>query len=172
MITYLKGDATRPVAEGPKVIAHVVNSVGGWGAGFVLALSKRWKEPEAAYRAWARDGEHPDVYGKSKGFTLGNVQLVKVNAPPDIWVANMMAQKGYGPRGTAPHRTDEPVHSIPLQYDELGICLLRVSGLAERLGASVHMPRIGCGLAGGKWGKVEPLIKQMLDGRQVYVYDL
>ncbi len=173
MITYLKGDATRPLGEGPKLIVHVVNSIGGWGAGFVLALSKRWREPEAAYRAWAHDGEHPDVFGKSKGFELGNVQLVKVLAPDDIWVANMVAQKGYGPRGTAPHRTeDEDDGKPPIRYDELGICLLRVSGLAERLGASVHMPRIGCGLAGGKWEKVEPLIKQMLDGRQVYVYDL
>lgn len=173
MITYLTGDATRPPAEGAKIIAHICNDVGGWGAGFVVAISRRWREPEAAYRDWARSGEHPDVYGKSKTFTLGNVQLVKVGAPSDIWVANMVAQKGYGARGTAPHQTeDEDDGKPPIRYDELGICLLRLNGIAERLEASVHMPRIGCGLAGGKWDKVEPLIKQMLDGRQVYVYDL
>tara|TARA_R110002111_G_scaffold227346_2_gene288919 strand:+ start:47395 stop:47511 length:117 start_codon:yes stop_codon:yes gene_type:complete len=35
------------------------------------------------------------------------------------------------------------------------------------------MPRIGCGLAGGKWDKVEPLIEQTLRtaGIDVYVYD-
>lgn len=41
------------------------------------------------------------------------------------------------------------------------------------LGASVHMPRIGCELAGGKWFRVEPLIQERLVGRgiAVTVYD-
>src|SRR5205823_6841477 len=51
-ITYLKGDATCPQAKGVKIICHVCNDIGGWGKGFVLALSKRWSEPEAAYRKW------------------------------------------------------------------------------------------------------------------------
>jgi len=35
------------------------------------------------------------------------------------------------------------------------------------------MPRIGCGLAGGKWTAIEPLIEQTLlvKGLDVYVYD-
>lgn len=45
---------------------------------------------------------------------------------------------------------------------------------ASRWNASVHMPRIGCGLAGGSWGKVEPIIQEELcdKGVQVFVYDL
>ncbi len=41
------------------------------------------------------------------------------------------------------------------------------------LGASVHMPRIGCGLAGGKWSRVEPLVTERLAKRDiaVTVYD-
>jgi hypothetical protein len=40
--------------------------------------------------------------------------------------------------------------------------------------ASVHMPRIGCGLAGGEWPKVEMLVKYFLTDRgiSVTVYDL
>jgi len=41
-ITYLQGDATVPVAEGMKIICHVCNVAGGWGKGFVVAISKRW----------------------------------------------------------------------------------------------------------------------------------
>ncbi len=43
--------------------------------------------------------------------------------------------------------------------------------VAER--ASVHMPRIGCGLAGGKWEVVEPLIEEHLSakGVAVTIYD-
>ncbi|EPJ40147.1 hypothetical protein STAFG_2811 [Streptomyces afghaniensis 772] len=35
------------------------------------------------------------------------------------------------------------------------------------------MPRIGCGLAGGKWSRVEPLIEERLirRGISVTVYD-
>jgi hypothetical protein len=40
------------------------------------------------------------------------------------------------------------------------------------LNASVHLPRIGCGLAGGKWEKIEPLINKLLidQGLNVFVY--
>jgi hypothetical protein len=44
---------------------------------------------------------------------------------------------------------------------------------AAELGASVHMPRIGCGLAGGRWERIEPLITRRLSehGIAVTVYD-
>ncbi|RAJ47078.1 hypothetical protein K353_00279 [Kitasatospora sp. SolWspMP-SS2h] len=56
--------------------------------------------------------------------------------------------------------------------------LLRSPGGAlaccHRLGASVHMPRIGCGLAGGRWERIEPLVTDRLTARgvPVTVYDL
>ena len=78
-ITYLIGDATAPDTRGPAVIAHVCNDSGGWGKGFVLAISRRWPEPEAAYRRWARSGEK---------FGLGMVQLVTVK--DHLSVANMV----------------------------------------------------------------------------------
>jgi O-acetyl-ADP-ribose deacetylase (regulator of RNase III) len=36
-------------------------------------------------------------------------------------------------------------------------------------GASVHMPRIGCGLAGGRWELIEPMIVTRLSDRDVAV---
>ncbi|WP_436847462.1 hypothetical protein [Streptomyces aureus] len=37
----------------------------------------------------------------------------------------------------------------------------------------MHMPRIGCGLAGGSWSRVEPLVTERLvrRGLSVTVYD-
>jgi hypothetical protein len=35
----------------------------------------------------------------------------------------------------------------------------------------VHMPRIGCGLAGGTWDRVGPIVDWTLDRRDVFVYD-
>ena len=153
-IRYVRGDATAPSVKGVKVIAHVCNDLGGWGKGFVLALSRRWPEPEAAYRAWHRDRASND-------FALGAVQFVQVE--PYVWVANMIGQRGMrtGSKGA------------PVRYEAIGTALGRVAGRAAGLEASVHMPRIGCGLAGGKWSRVEPLISDRLTRRgiPVTVYD-
>ncbi|MFI9250147.1 macro domain-containing protein [Streptomyces sp. NPDC053069] len=153
-ITYVRGDATVPSVRGAKVIAHVCNDIGGWGKGFVLALSRRWPEPEAAYRAWHRDRAKND-------FALGAVQLVRVE--PYVWVANMIGQRGVR-RGSK---------GVPVRYEAIDSALARLAGEVIGLGASVHMPRIGCGLAGGTWSRVEPLITERLAKRgiSVTVYD-
>lgn len=147
----VRGDATNPLAKGPKVIAHVCNDRGGWGKGFVLAISRRWAEPEAAYRAWYRGR------AGGNGFGLGGVQLVQVR--PDLWVANMVAQHGTKAGSAGP----------PIRYDALGRALSALGSSALERRASVHMPRIGCGLAGGKWDRVEPLILAELCVRDVAV---
>ncbi len=69
-LTIIKGDATSPQAKGPKVIAHVCNDVGGWGKGFVLAISRRWPEPERDFRRRHRERARND-------FALGAVRLVQ-----------------------------------------------------------------------------------------------
>ncbi|NNN35923.1 macro domain-containing protein [Streptomyces sp. S3(2020)] len=153
-ITYVRGDATAPSVKGVKVIAHVCNDIGGWGRGFVLALSRRWPEPEKEYRAWHRERASND-------FGLGAVQFVRV--APYIWVANMVGQRG----------TRTGSKGVPVRYEAIDTALERLAGRAAELGASVHMPRIGCGLAGGKWSRVEPLISERLVGKgiAVTVYD-
>jgi O-acetyl-ADP-ribose deacetylase (regulator of RNase III) len=155
-IRYVVGDATAPEAEGPAVIAHVCNDLGAWGAGFVVALSRRWPKPEAEYRAWYADRASND-------FDLGAVQLVPVE--PDVWVANMIGQEGLNP---APDGTP------PVRYDAIATALGVLAEWAGERRASVHMPRIGCGLAGGTWDRVEPVLESTLAGAgvEVVVYDL
>lgn len=151
-ITYHVGDATDPPMR-PAIIAHVVNDAGAWGAGFVVALSRRWPDAEADYRAWRRHGP---------GFRLGNSRMVAVTED-GLWVANMVAQHGIrrGPDGIP-----------PIRYDALAEALGRAAGSAAHLGAELHMPRIGCGLAGGTWDRVEPIIREACVGVPVHVYDL
>jgi O-acetyl-ADP-ribose deacetylase (regulator of RNase III) len=155
-INYVTGDATEPIGEGQKIVVHVCNDIGGWGRGFVVALSKRWAEPEKCYRAWHR-GEVSEI-----PFELGEVQFVAVGA--DLWVANLIGQ-----------RDVRHIHGIPpVRYDAIRKGLRRVSVEARTLAASVHMPRIGCGLAGGEWGEVGRIVEQELanQGIPVTVYDL
>jgi O-acetyl-ADP-ribose deacetylase (regulator of RNase III) len=153
-IAYLIGDATAPTTPGPKMIVHVCNDIGAWGKGFVMALSRRWPEPESQYQVW---------YAKRKtnDFGLGALQFVKVEN--DVWVANMIGQHGI-------RRTKE---GPPIRYSAVEKCLGRVAKKVVELEASVHMPRIGCGLAGGKWEEIEPIITRQLIEKDiaVYVYD-
>ncbi len=153
-LSVVRGDATNPQAKGPKIIAHVCNDLGGWGKGFVLALSRRWPEPERDYRRWHRERAGND-------FGLGAVRLVRVR--DDIHVANMIGQRGIRTGSAGP----------PIRYDAVRRCLVALAAQAVEHKASVHMPRIGCGLAGGKWERIEPLVQEALCARgiAVTVYD-
>lgn len=148
-LRYVKGDATRPMGEGQKMIIHVCNNERRWGSGFVVELSKRWKEPEELNKKMPMD--------------LGVVSFVQVEE--DITVANMIAQDGI--------RTS-PSDKAAIKYDALDKCLRSVHGMAMKHGASVHAPRIGAGRAGGDWGLIEAMLKDFLvrKGVDVTIYDL
>lgn len=152
-IKYLKGEATNPQTGRNKIITHICNDIGGWGKGFVLAISNRWKKPENEYREWFQNGEN---------FTLGEIQIVQVEN--DLWVCNMIGQ----------HKTISNSKGIPpIRYEAVEKCLEKLVDEALKLNASIHMPRIGCGLAGGKWEKIEPIIEKTLlkNNIEIYVYD-
>ena len=152
-INYIKGDATQPVAIGNKIIVHICNDIGGWGRGFVMAISKRWKKPENEYRNW---------YKSRENFKLGAVQFV--NVEPDIWVANIIGQHKIN--------SDEDGNP-PIRYEAVASGLDKVGDFAIEITGNVHMPRIGCGLAGGTWDKIEPLIISGISDKNIItnVYD-
>jgi len=155
-ISYQIGDATEPIGDDNKIIAHICNDIGAWGAGFVLAISKKWSKPEIKYRQW-HDCKLPGV-----NMELGAVQLLKVEE--DIWVANMIGQHGIRKSKGIP----------PIRYDAVRECLQKVAERAQTLEASVHMPRIGAGLAGGDWAIIEKIIEEELVQKDIptFVYDL
>ena len=147
MINYVDGDATQPIGEGQKLIVHCCNDIGAWGAGFVLALSKRWKRPEQVFTSEPR-------------LLLGTVQFVRVTK--DIVVANLVGQRGVAQwNGQA-----------PIRYGAVREGMETVAEYARKHNMSIHMPRIGCGLAGGTWDHIEPILMDKLKGLDVVVYDL
>ena len=146
MINFLIGDATQPIKI-PALIVHICNDCfpPAWGSGFVLAVSERWEEPEREFR-------------RRRNY-LGDVRFVEVT--DEITVANMVAQHGVGLK-----------HGPPKRYEALHECLIIVAEYAKINNLSIHMPRIGCGLAGGEWSAVRDVIDATLDGLEIFVYDL
>lgn len=149
-IKYINGDATRPISSGNKIIVHCCNNLGLWGAGFVLALSKRWPHCHQQYLEMFSDGRSP---------ILGTTQFVLVES--DIVVANIIGQNGV--------RT--PKNPRPVDYNAIKEGFRFVRKFAIENQASIHMPRIGCGLAGGDWSIIESLIVDELTSIDVTVYD-
>jgi O-acetyl-ADP-ribose deacetylase (regulator of RNase III) len=164
-LKYRLGDATQPYGNDNKVLVHICNDVGAWGKGFVVAISRRWPEPERQYRRWYRRRfitNHNHEGELEQPFQLGAVDYVKVEA--DLWVANLLGQRGLRPVKKRP----------PIRYNAVRKGLLNIADFASENQASVHMPRIGSGLAGGNWATIEQIIYQTLapSGIEVTVYDL
>jgi len=146
MIHVVKGDATL-IRERPAILVHIVNDIGAWGKGFVLAVSRRWPHVRSAYR------------GEWRGKRLGDVQFV--DAEPGLVVANLFGQRGIqGRRG-----------GRPIRYGAVRRGLRTVAWMAVATGACVHMPKIGCGLAGGDWNVVYRIVEEEMRGLDVFIYE-
>lgn len=148
MIRYITGDATRPQGEGLKVVAHVCNNVNRFGAGFAKAVAERWPYAKEVYI------QHPSK--KSLGM------LITAVVATNIRVCHMIAQDGL-------RSVSNPV---PLRYDALETCLFKLNDQCQQVECSIHMPRIGAGLAGGDWNRIEALINKCLPMQDVTIYDL
>lgn len=159
-LKYVVGDALEPIKDGKPLICHICNDIGAWGKGFVMAISKKYPIVKEIYQNQIR---------MKKNNNLGDIQVVNIDN--GTFIVNMIAQKGIYPK------KDENGNIIqPIRYEALAECLDKVTEFIvhEEQPISVHMPRIGCGLAGGTWDKVEKIIFDILikRGINVYVYDL
>ena len=144
-IQFITGDATDPIGTGNKIIAHVCNDIGAGGAvcpGHLQAMA-------------SAGGGISEIAGMSDArHTLPD------QVDPGIWVANMIAKGEFAPR------------TVFLQS------AMPRSGSAWDIGCRIaeiardhSHAAIGCGLAGGKWESVEPLIRIAIPATEVFVYE-
>lgn len=138
-LTEVVGDALTPRGVGPRIVAHIVpDSTTIWGGGgFAAALRKRFPEAWNEFR--------DQVHSHGEGLMLGRCYRGRLT--PDTLVMHMIAQRGVGPS------------KIPrIRYSALESCLKELKRWATKEHASLHMPRIGTGHAGGKWELIRELI--------------
>ena len=150
----LRGSALEPRGHGRQIIAHIVNDkTPNWGAGFARAVRNKYPSVQKDFKEWAI--MNPDK------FSLGNTNTSMVS--DELYIVSMIAQHGYG-ESVKPR----------IRYAALRDCLHQLKMIALSKGASVNMPRIGTGYAGGNWSYILELIDEMLvrNGINVTIYTL
>lgn len=153
MVKYVEGDMFGPLStdsfKGATILPHVCNDKGGFGAGFVVPLSRAYPKVRHSYLGWEDNRNHIHGPDDNPPFRLGETQFVNVN--DTLFVANMVAQTLGGVR--------------PLFYNHLARCMDAVANFViERNDAREYQSRIvapmfGSNLAGGDWNIIEKLIE-------------
>ena len=80
---------------------------------------------------------------------LGSV--IFSQADDDITIASLIAQEGFGP-SLFPR----------IRYAALGSCFESVVLRATKHSATIHMPKIGTGVAGGDWSTIEEMLDDVM----------
>jgi hypothetical protein len=152
-IQFITGDATAPCGSGTRILAHVVNdATPNWGAGFGRLVQQKWPLVQQAFR---------ESWFSSSRKHLGDTFFSE--AETGLSICQMVCQHGYG-------ASERP----RIRYAALRDCLLSLRDTALDEKASVHMPRVGTGEAGGSWTLISALIDEVLcaAGLSVTIYDL
>lgn len=153
MINYKVGNLFDDMASYKQpYILHIVNDIFTMGAGFVVPLSRKYPQTKKKYLA---------LRNKFRVIPQGYVLLTKEH---DATVINCVAQVGI-------YSKNNP---IPFRAKSLEVALIGVEEYltANDSNATILMPRIGCGLAKGRWADIEPIIQRYLNQFHVVVYTL
>lgn len=146
MIKYVEGDLFSTDAD---IIAHGCNCQGVMGSGVAKIVRDRYSK---AYHAYL------DLFD-DEGLSLGDVQFVLQN--DGKYIANCMTQNRFMPRNVC--------HA---DYIAIGTCMQTVKEFAQSKGLSIAIPKIGAGLAGGDWSKIEGILEEVFSDYDVTVYYL
>lgn len=136
------------------IIVHGCNAQGEMGAGVALAVRRKY---EGAYLVYRKAYEQNQL-------KVG--RIVPYHATRDaggtrLLIVNAITQEHYG------------THKRQVDYEGVYQCFERVAKLARETGLhDIHFPLIGCGLAGGKWSIIAPIIEETLDGLNAHLWVL
>ncbi|MBO6756363.1 MAG: macro domain-containing protein [Roseibium sp.] len=153
-IRLLHGNVLEPHNGGMKIICQLVNDKAvKWGGGVARKIAKRFPDAEEAYSEQVMKIPQRDRLGR----------VIFSKASEDVTIASLVGQEGFGP-SLFPR----------IRYAALQTCLEQVADHAASIGASIHMPKIGTGSAGGDWSTIEEMLDDVMvrAGLFVTVYDV
>ena len=151
-IRHVHGDVLKPRGEGLKIVCQLVNDTAKrWGGGIARQAAKLFPAAQKEFATWIADIDYRE--------RLGEVHFS--TALSHVVIASVVGQRGFG-------RSKEP----RVEYRAIQAGLERVAAFALSNNASVHLPRIGTGAAGGDWNTIEAMIEEQFveSGLNVNVY--
>ena len=149
-LEYRKGDLFS-VTEG--IIAHGCNAQGAMGSGVAGIIRSSYR---SAYKFYLHKYH-------TEGLKLAEVQIVKIEDSPKLYIANLITQEFYG-------KSDKRYVS----YDAVDECFANLMARNLR-GLTINIPKIGAGLGGGDWNVIEAIIKSNIENytdQNVVVWEL
>ena len=153
-IRIVHGDVLKPLGGGPKVICQLVNDKATkWGGGIARKMARRFPEAEERFTE--------TFIGLPHSARLG--QVIFCSVEDNITIASLIAQEGFG-QSLFPR----------IRYSALVDCLKKVTQHAKETAASIHMPKIGTGAAGGDWSTIEEMLDDAMvrEDLTVTVYEI
>ena len=153
-IHVVHGDILKPQGSGKKIVFQLVNDKAyRWGGGVARKFAKLYPDAEMIFKDALMEIPQNNRLGK----------VVYSRADDKITIASLIAQEGYG-RSQFPR----------IRYVALRQCLENIAIYAQDLGASIHLPKIGTGAAGGDWGIIEEMLDDTMvrSGLSVIVYEV
>ena len=132
------------------IIVQQVNCQGVMGKGLALSIKNKYSKVYTKYKALCNS--------KSSNELLGGVLYV---TDKNVVIANIFGQNGYG-------------HGCKYtDYFALKRGLEHIATVSKQTNLPVYLPyKIGCGLAGGDWNKVQDIIKSTMTDVNYYVCQL
>ena len=162
----IQGDLIRLAKQGTfDVITHGCNCLSNMGAGIAPQMAKAFGADEFEMEKWGPSIEKLGCIDWQTLFLDRNVKgLLKDNKETEddikLTVVNSYTQFLYGSRHT------DGV-SNPLDCEALTLCLRKINTLFR--GKHIGLPKIGAGLAGGDWNRIQKIIQTELKDMKISV---
>lgn len=146
MIVYKTGDV---LDSDEKYVAHGCNCSGGFGSGFAKAVKERYPSVREGYL---------HRYN-TRGWKLGEIQVLSVGDGSGREIANCAIQERYGKPNEGPYVSYPAIREV-------------VRNLVQTWPNGFAMPKIGAGRAGGNWDIISEIINEESGSVEVRVYVL
>jgi O-acetyl-ADP-ribose deacetylase (regulator of RNase III) len=154
-MNYIDGDLIKLAKEGKfDVIVHGCNCHSTMGAGIAPQMAKAFGCDRFSMELWGSDVNklgnidyQTFVLGENTIFSLED--LKNNRNEPELTVVNAYTQFNYG-------RNHADGDARPFDYEAFTVCMRKLNMIFPR--KRIGMPKIGSGLAGGDWNRIEKII--------------
>lgn len=153
------GDLIKLAKEGKfDVIAHGCNCLSTMGAGIAPQMAKAFGCDRFEMELWGPSVEKLGCIDYQT-FVLGEKAIWSLDDAknnrnePELTVVNAYTQHRYG-------RNHVDGLAKPFDYEAFTICMRKINEIFS--GKHIGLPKIGAGLAGGDWNRIEKIIETEL----------